>query len=218
MSPRKYGKGRMIKRFFDIVLSLVFLIILSPIILLITIIIKMDSVGPVFYKQTRIGENGKLFEMIKFRSMRTGAPQNDHKEYMTRLIQENVNPANFIGVNNGSLKRSVDPRITPFGAFIRRFSLDELPQFYNVAIGDMSLVGPRPPLPYEVEVYEEWHMRRLEALPGITGLWQVTARNQVSFDEMVCLDIEYIDNYSIWMDLKIILQTPWAIVNGHGAG
>jgi len=218
MSSREYGKGRIIKRYFDIVLSLVFLIMLSPIILLITILIKVDSAGPIFYKQTRVGENGKLFEMIKFRSMRIGASQNDHEEYTTRLIRENVNPANFIGVNNGSLKRSVDPRITPFGAFIRRFSLDELPQFFNVVIGDMSLVGPRPPLPYEVEVYEEWHMRRLKAMPGITGLWQVTARNQVSFDEMVRLDIEYIDNYSMWMDLKIILQTPWAIVNGNGAG
>jgi len=218
MSSRKYDKGRKIKRLFDIVLSLVFLIILSPIILLITILIKMDSIGPVFYKQTRIGEYGKSFEMIKFRSMRIGAPQNDHKEYTTRLIQENVDPTNFTGVNNGSLKRSVDPRITPFGAFIRRFSLDELPQFFNVAIGDMSLVGPRPPLPYEVDVYEQWHRRRLEVLPGITGLWQVTARNQVSFDEMVRLDIEYIDNYSMWMDVKIILQTPWAIVNGNGAG
>jgi len=218
MSLRKYEKGRKIKRCVDMGLSLVFLVILSPLILLITILIKMDSAGPVFYKQTRIGEYGKSFKMIKFRSMRSGAPQNEHREYTKRLIRENVNPANFIGANNGSLKRLVDPRITPFGAFIRRFSLDELPQFFNVAVGDMSLVGPRPPLPYEVEVYEEWHKRRLEVLPGITGLWQVTARNQVSFDEMVLLDIQYIDNYSMWMDLKIILQTPWAIVNGNGAG
>jgi lipopolysaccharide/colanic/teichoic acid biosynthesis glycosyltransferase len=156
--------------------------------------------------------------MYKFRSMRINSDANAHKEHVVRLIQQNISPEELTGKKNGSLKMEKDPRITRIGAWIRKTSLDELPQLFNVLAGDMSLVGPRPPLPYELEVYQEWHKRRLEALPGMTGLWQVRGRNQVSFDEMVRMDLEYIEKQSLRTDLKILLLTPWALMTARGAG
>jgi lipopolysaccharide/colanic/teichoic acid biosynthesis glycosyltransferase len=169
----------------------------------------------VLYRQVRVGENGRRFNMIKYRSMAADADPKVHETYVTRLIQQNV------GVDESSqatLKMAVDPRITRVGRFLRKISLDELPQLFNVIRGEMSLVGPRPPLPYEVAVYQDWHKRRLEAIPGITGLWQVEGRNQVSFDEMVRLDLTYIERQSLWLDFKILLKTPLSVFNGRGAG
>ena len=209
---------RVVKRVFDVLAVTFVLALLSPILLVVAILIKLDSTGPVFYKGKRIGEGGQPFTMYKFRSMALDADSNIHQDYVTRLIRENIRPQALNGERRGTLKMEQDARITRVGRFIRKTSLDELPQLFNVLRGEMSLVGPRPPLPYEVEVYQEWHKRRFEAPPGITGLWQVKARNQVSFDEMVRLDLEYIEKYSVWLDIKLILQTPWELVKGRGAG
>lgn len=205
------------KRIFDVVATSLMIPVLSPLFLLIALLIKLDSPGPVLFKQERVGENGRPFRMLKFRSMRNGADAAVHKAHVTRLIQQNLAPAQ-LGKREGSLKLERDDRVTRVGAFLRRTSLDELPQLFNVLRGEMSLVGPRPPLGYEVAVYQEWHKRRLKALPGVTGLWQVRARNHVSFDEMVRLDLEYIEKQSLWFDLQIILRTPIAMLNGRGAG
>jgi exopolysaccharide biosynthesis polyprenyl glycosylphosphotransferase len=216
--PGIQGFQRIIKRIFDILAVTFGLIILSPIFALIAVCIKIDSPGPVLYKQKRLGENGQIFTMYKFRSMVKDTDSNIHRNHVTRLIQENIGPE-MLNENSGStIKLDKDPRITRIGNTIRKASLDELPQLINVLRGDMSLVGPRPPLPYEVELYNEWHMKRFEAPPGITGLWQVKARNQVSFDEMVRLDMQYIENYSMWLDISIILQTPIAMIRAKGAG
>jgi len=209
---------RLWKRTFDLVVTFIILVLLSPFLLLIVILIRLDSAGPVIYKQTRIGENGKLFTMYKFRSMYTGSDSRLHKDHVTRLIQDNLKPEQIGGSNQQSLKLENDPRITRVGRIIRMLSIDELPQLFNVLRGNMSLVGPRPPLAYEVEVYKGWHMQRFEALPGITGLWQVKGRNKVNFDEMVRLDLEYIKSQSLWLDIKILFQTPFAVISTKGAG
>jgi exopolysaccharide biosynthesis polyprenyl glycosylphosphotransferase len=215
--PGIHGVRRFAKRAFDVIAVSAGLIFIAPLILLIAILIKLDSPGPIIYRQKRIGENGRPFTMLKFRSMRTGSDVDIHKSYVSRLILENLSPEQ---INNasGSLKMEKDSRVTRVGRFIRQSSLDELPQLINVLFGEMSLVGPRPPLPYELEVYQEWHKRRLQALPGITGLWQIKGRNQVSFDEMVRMDLEYIERQSFWMDLLILIQTPAAVWSAKGAG
>jgi exopolysaccharide biosynthesis polyprenyl glycosylphosphotransferase len=215
--PGIHGIRRFAKRAFDVIAVTVGLILIAPLMLLIAVLIKLDSPGPVIYRQKRIGENGRPFTMYKFRSMKTGAKVDLHQEYVSRLILENLSPEQANG-GVDSLKIEADPRVTRFGRFIRKSSLDELPQLINVLFGDMSLVGPRPPLPYELEVYQDWHKRRLEALPGITGLWQIKGRNRVSFDEMVRMDLEYIKNQSFRMDLLILLQTPFAVLTAKGAG
>jgi len=216
--PGIHGFKRAAKRAFDLVAVSIGLILLSPILLLITILIKLDSKGPVIYKHPRIGEYGRSFLMFKFRSMYVDSDSDIHKAHVTRLIQENLNPEQLRGNRGGSLKLETDPRVTQFGKFIRKFSLDELPQLFNVLRGEMSLVGPRPPLVYEVDVYQDWHKRRFEVLPGITGLWQVHGRNMVSFDEMVRMDLEYIEHQSLWLDIKLLLQTPRAVLTTRGAG
>jgi len=209
---------RTLKRAFDTVAVTIGLLLLSPILLLIAILIKLDSKGPVFYRQIRIGELGRQFSMFKFRSMRVDADPAQHKAYVTRLIEENLTPEQVSGEKNGSLKMEDDPRITRVGKFIRKASLDELPQLINVLRGEMSLVGPRPPLLYEVALYQDWHKRRFEVPPGITGLWQVKGRNRVSFDEMVRMDLEYIEHQSLWLDIKLLMQTPAAVLSARGAG
>ena len=217
--PGIHGLQRAIKRAFDVLAVSVGLVLISPVLLFVAIMIKLDSPGPVIYRQKRVGENGRPFMMLKFRSMRAGADTGFHQQYVTRLIQQNLTPEE-IATETGqqTLKMENDPRITPIGRFIRKTSIDELPQLINVLRGEMSLVGPRPPLPYEVDVYQEWHRRRLEALPGITGLWQVKAHNKVSFDEMVRLDLEYIEKQSLWLDMVILFQTPWSLLTDRGAG
>jgi lipopolysaccharide/colanic/teichoic acid biosynthesis glycosyltransferase len=206
---------RAIKRAIDITGSLAALIFLSPVFLLIAVAIKATSKGPVFYRQSRSGRFAATFSMLKFRSMYENSTSNTHKEYVRQLIAgvADKHPSN--GDGQAVYKLTRDSRITRAGAFLRRTSLDELPQFINVLLGDMSLVGPRPPIDYEVEEYELWHRRRLmEAKPGITGLWQVGGRNRVSFDEMVRLDLQYARSWSPWLDLKILLRTPRAVIEG----
>lgn len=209
---------RVVKRGIDIVGSALGLIAFSPVFLMIAIAIKMGSRGPVLYRQKRVGRHGVEFTFLKFRSMYVNNDANLHKEWFQRFRtgQEERHRTNDRG--GGSYKLPNDPRVTAVGRFLRRTSLDELPQFINVLRGEMSLVGPRPPIGYEVEAYEPWHRRRvLEAKPGITGLWQVRGRSQVTFDEMVRLDLEYARRCSLWLDLQILLQTPHAVFIGNGA-
>ena len=210
--------SRGIKRMMDVTGSLVLLALLSPVFFLIAAAIKLSSRGPVLFRQQRIGEHGTPFTFLKFRSMYANNDSSQHKEYVRQLIagQAAKNPAN--GSAEGVFKLTNDPRITTVGGFLRRTSLDELPQFINVLRGEMSLVGPRPPVPYEVEAYATWHRRRLlEAKPGITGLWQVEGRSRVGFDDMVRLDLRYARQSSPWLDVKILLQTPKAVIAGNGA-
>jgi lipopolysaccharide/colanic/teichoic acid biosynthesis glycosyltransferase len=201
------------KRAIDLVLSVLALFALSPVFLLIAIAVKFSSKGPILFRQKRVGQLGKQFTFLKFRSMQVSNESTIHEQYVKRLITGRM------GVpKSGVFKIQNDPRITPVGRFLRKTSLDELPQFWNVVTGEMSLVGPRPPLPYEVAVYDIWHRRRLlEAKPGITGLWQVTGRSRTCFDEMVRLDLHYMQSSCLWLDLKILLQTPRAVVAGTGA-
>ncbi len=180
----------------------------------------MSSKGPVFFKQRRVGQDGKPFTFLKFRSMHVDNDSSIHREYVTQLIagQAQRNPANGNGDGCRCLQAHKRRRITPVGAFLRRSSLDELPQLLNVLRGEMSLVGPRPPIPYELAAYQTWHRRRvLEVKPGITGLWQVNGRSRVKFDEMVRLDLRYAETWSPWLDIKILLRTPRAVLEGQGA-
>jgi len=210
--------GRATKRLIDVLGSLFLLAMLSPVFLLVAAAIKLNSSGPVLFRQKRIGEHGTPFTFLKFRSMYTNNDPSEHEEYVRQLIagQAEKKPAN--GNGEGVFKLTNDPRITPVGRMLRRSSLDELPQLINVLRGEMSLVGPRPPVPYEVEAYATWHRRRLlEAKPGITGLWQVHGRSRVEFDDMVRLDLRYARDCSPLLDLKILLQTPKAVMGGDGA-
>lgn len=196
----------MLKRFFDIVASGVGLILLSPLFLIISIIIKLTSKGPVFFRQTRSSLNGRKFTVYKFRTMIEGA-----EEKLKDLLVQNE-------MKGPAFKMQNDPRITKIGKILRKFSLDEYPQLWNVFVGDMSLVGPRPPLPTEVEKYEPWQRRRLSMRPGITCIWQIKGRNRiVDFNEWMKLDLEYIDNWSLWLDFKILFKTIPVVLFGIGA-
>jgi exopolysaccharide biosynthesis polyprenyl glycosylphosphotransferase len=203
------------KRFYDIVLSLLLIALLSPVFLAIIFMIFITSPGPVFFRQKRIGKDARPFMFYKFRSMRMNTDETIHKEYLKKLIV-NGDPAD---ARDGRkiFKIENDPRVTAVGRFLRRTSMDELPQLFNVLKGDMSLVGPRPCIPYEYELYKEWHKRRLNVLPGITGVWQVRGRSAVNFDDMVALDIFYVENWSVWLDLKILFQTAPVVLFGRGA-
>ena len=218
----KQAQGRRVsgalKRAVDILSSTFALILASPIFAIIALAIKATSKGPVFFRQRRIGRYGETFVFLKFRSMEDGNDASIHEEYVKQLISGKAERNRCNGKGEGVFKLTQDPRITRVGAFLRKTSLDELPQFINVLKGEMSLVGPRPPIPYEVEAYDFWHRRRLlEAKPGITGLWQVSGRSRVTFDEMVRLDLRYARTWSPWMDIKILLRTPLAVVFGEGA-
>lgn len=204
-----------IKRAMDITGSSLMLIAFAPLFLLIALAIKLTSRGPVFFKQDRIGQHGRRFTFLKFRSMRTGNDHSVHKEYVTRLIAGSAERVAAGANQEGVYKLANDRRITPIGRILRRTSMDELPQFLNVLRGDMSLVGPRPPIPYELAAYQTWHRRRvLQVKPGITGLWQVTGRSRVKFDEMVRLDLRYATCWSPWLDIKILVRTPAAVIKG----
>ena len=210
--------GRATKRMIDILGSLSLLALLSPIFLVTAAAIKLTSAGPVLFRQKRIGEHGTPFTFLKFRSMYMNNDSSEHKEYVRQLIAGQAEKKSANGNGEGVFKLTNDPRITPVGRILRRASLDELPQLINVLRGEMSLVGPRPPVPYEVEAYATWHRRRLlEAKPGITGLWQVHGRSRVEFDDMVRLDLRYARDCSPLLDLKILLQTPKAVISGDGA-
>jgi lipopolysaccharide/colanic/teichoic acid biosynthesis glycosyltransferase len=205
---------RGIKRLIDLVGSALALILLSGLFLTVALFIKLTSKGPVLFRQTRLGEHGRAFTFLKFRSMYVNNDETVHKDYVTRFISGQTGDDTTCGV----YKITNDPRVTPLGRFLRKTSVDELPQFLNVLKGDMSLVGPRPPLPYEFERYDAWHRRRiLEVRPGITGLWQVNGRSRTNFDDMVRLDLKYATQWSLWLDLKIFLRTPKAVIFGDGA-
>ncbi len=206
-----------IKRRLDVIGSLILLVVLSPLLLLIAILVKLTSRGPVFFRQVRIGHMMKPFTMFKFRTMYSGADQRLHHEFVSWFIK--ASDQGHSPGNNALFKLTNDQRVTPVGRVLRKTSFDELPHLWNVVRGDMSLVGPRPPLPYELEQYKPWHRRRvLEAKPGITGLWQVAGRSRTTFDEMVRLDLRYARKRSLWADIKILLATPAAVISGKGAG
>jgi len=203
-----------VKRLIDITGSLIALLLFSPVFLVIAIAIKLTSAGPVFFRQNRLGHNGKSFTFLKFRSMYQDNDPGKHRDYIQKFISQQRNAA----VEPGVFKLKDDPRITPIGKWLRKTSLDELPQLINVLKGEMSLVGPRPPIPYECDLYDIWHMRRLlSCKPGITGLWQVTGRSRTTFDEMVRLDLQYVNEWSLGLDVKIILKTFRAVFGGEGA-
>jgi lipopolysaccharide/colanic/teichoic acid biosynthesis glycosyltransferase len=196
-----------VKRTFDVGLTLVLLGLAAPVMLVVAAIIKFSSPGPIFFVQHRVGYRGKHFAFIKFRSMHYGSDDKIHRNYAAQWISGGGQPIEDKSHGEKKYKLVDDPRVFKFGRFIRKYSIDELPQLFNVLRGDMSLVGPRPALPYEVEVYNDWHRRRFEGLPGISGLWQVSGRNKLSFDEMVRLDIRYLETWSVLLDLKILLRT-----------
>jgi exopolysaccharide biosynthesis polyprenyl glycosylphosphotransferase len=209
--------AQMLKRAMDILGSSVALVLFSPLFLLIAMVVKLTSKGPVFFQQDRLGRFGTTFQCLKFRSMYSNNDPKIHQEFMKRVIAGAHDETAAVGTKP-VYKMTDDPRITRIGRFIRRTSLDELPQFLNVLRGDMSLVGPRPPLAYEFEEYDIWHRRRvLEVKPGITGLWQVNGRSRVRFDDMVRLDLQYARGWSLWLDIQILMQTPRAVVFGDGA-
>lgn len=207
-----------IKRAMDVVGSLVGLTLFAPLFAAIAVAIKVTSKGPIFFKQERVGEHGRPFIFLKFRSMHTNNDERVHKQWFDNFVSGQAKLHKTAGNGGGVFKMTVDPRVTRIGRILRRTSLDELPQFINVLKGEMSLVGPRPPIPYEVDSYQTWHRGRiLEAKPGLTGLWQVSGRSRVTFDEMVRLDLQYARTWSLWLDIKILLQTPRAVLFGDGA-
>ena len=207
-----------IKRVIDIAASSALLLFLSPLLAVIALAIKLTSKGPVIFRQDRLGQFGAHFKCLKFRTMYQNNDSRIHQEYIQRFI------AGQTGCDNTELgkpavyKITNDPRVTPIGRFLRKTSLDEFPQFWNVLRGEMSLVGPRPPVPYEFEAYDIWHRRRvLEVKPGVTGLWQVSGRSRMCFDDMVRLDLRYSQSWSLWLDVRILIATPRAVLGGEGA-
>jgi lipopolysaccharide/colanic/teichoic acid biosynthesis glycosyltransferase len=220
LSNQEQGKRPLLimKRTIDIVGGALLLFLCLPFCLIIAAAIKATSKGPVLFKQGRVGQHGRQFVFLKFRSMYADNDHTVHKEYVTKLINNESASAASNCKSDTVYKLTGDKRITPIGRILRRTSMDELPQFWNVLRGDMSLVGPRPPIPYELAAYQTWHRRRLlEVKPGITGLWQVTARSKVDFDEMVRLDLRYATSWTPWLDIKILFRTPLTVLRGSGA-
>ena len=208
----------LIKRMMDVAGAGALLLVLSPLLAAIAAMIKLTSKGPVIFEQERLGRFGARFKCLKFRTMYTNNDAKIHKEYIQQFISGKEASANKNGSPQPVYKIVNDPRVTTVGRFLRKTSLDELPQFWNVLRGEMSLVGPRPPVPYEFEIYDIWHRRRiLDVKPGVTGLWQVSGRSRTRFDDMVRLDLRYCRNWSLWLDLKILLSTPRAVLGGDGA-
>ncbi len=217
------------KRMLDVSVAAVALVILSPLMAVIALAIILDSGWPVIFAQKRVGAQRWTragysywrrtpFTFYKFRSMVRDADPSMHIAFVKAFMSnDRERMAALQGEDTQAYKLVRDPRVTRLGKFLRKFSLDELPQLWNVLKGDMSLVGPRPPIAYEVDEYKSWHQRRLGAKPGLTGLWQVAARSSVDFDEMVRLDIQYIENQSFWLDLRILMETPFAVLSGKGA-
>lgn len=218
------------KRCVDVVLALALLVFLAPLLGAIALLVAWDSPGPIIFRQERVGvrmgRDGRptclcSFTMYKFRTMKHNASTECHQQFMKAFIENDEEALQEIqgGDTTESSRYKImnDERVTRIGAVLRKSSLDELPQLVNVLKGDMSLIGPRPALPYEVAMYKDWHLKRLQIKPGLTGLWQVVGRSSVSFDEMVNLDIEYIEHCSAWLDIKILLLTPFAALSGRGA-
>ena len=211
--------GHRLKRIIDVIGSIAAIVIFSPLFILIAIGIKLTSRGPVLFRQERSGQFGEKFGFLKFRSMYVNNDQDVHREFVQNFITKKPSGEDIDGKSGKIVyKITKDKRITPFGHILRRTSFDELPQFFNVLKGDMSLVGPRPPLQYELEKYDCWHWRRImEVKPGITGLWQVMGRSSTTFDDMVRLDLKYVTNWSLWLDIMILFKTPRAVISGKGA-
>jgi lipopolysaccharide/colanic/teichoic acid biosynthesis glycosyltransferase len=212
------GQSRSIavlRRFFDIVFALTLILLLSPLLIGIALAVRLDSRGPAFFRQRRVGYLEHEFTLFKFRSMRTDADPRSHQEYVTALIKGGETNSN--DGRETLYKVAVDNRITPVGRWIRRWSLDELPQLFNVVRGDMTLVGPRPAIPYEVAEYPRWYRERFSVKPGLTGFWQVSGRSERTYEEMVRLDIEYAGRRSLGLDLSILLKTPWVVLSRKGA-
>jgi exopolysaccharide biosynthesis polyprenyl glycosylphosphotransferase len=211
---RRSSKARrVVKRVLDLGCALTLLALTWPILLLAALAVKLTSKGPVIFHQERVGQNGRVFRCYKFRSMYMENDPKYHRQFAREWIYVTERSKQQ---KDGQVvhKMTSDPRITLAGKWLRKFSIDELPQIFNVLKGDMSMVGPRPPLPYEVSLYRNWHLRRLDVMPGITGLWQVSGRNLLTFEEMVRLDLQYIENWSISMELKIIVKTVWVVLQG----
>jgi lipopolysaccharide/colanic/teichoic acid biosynthesis glycosyltransferase len=204
-----------LQRLFDIAFALALILLLSPILIGVALAVRLESRGPAFFRQRRVGYREKEFTLLKFRSMRVDADPQGHQEYVTALIKgEGQNPD---GGRENLYKLAVDNRITGVGRWIRRWSLDELPQLFNVVRGDMTLVGPRPAIPYEVAEYPNWYRERFSVKPGLTGYWQVSGRSERTYEEMVRLDIEYAQRRSLGLDLSILLKTPWVVLSRKGA-
>jgi exopolysaccharide biosynthesis polyprenyl glycosylphosphotransferase len=208
------GLNRVAKRMVDIIIAALLIVVLAPFLVIVTLLVKISSRGPALFVQQRVGRAGKSFNFYKFRTMLVDSRDKKHRQLMEKVIQEGQ--AGEVDKKGPVYKMKNDPRITRLGRFLRRFSIDELPQLFNVLKGDMSLVGPRPAVPYEVKQYRDRHRRRLEALPGITGLWQVSGRNRLSFEEMVELDIHYIENLSPGLDTRIFFKTIAAVIFSRG--
>jgi lipopolysaccharide/colanic/teichoic acid biosynthesis glycosyltransferase len=218
---RKASKKKIamsVKRTIDVTGSTFMLVALAPVLAIIAVVIKLTSKGPVLFKQKRLGQFGTTFHCLKFRTMYTDNDPKTHREFVQQFIAGKTEAENKSEAAPAVYKITNDPRVTPIGRLLRKTSLDEFPQFWNVLRGEMSLVGPRPPLHYEFEVYDYWHRRRvLEVKPGVTGLWQVSGRSRTCFDDMVRLDLQYTQGWSLWLDLKILLATPRAVLFGDGA-
>jgi exopolysaccharide biosynthesis polyprenyl glycosylphosphotransferase len=213
---RLAGLPGLVKRAFDATASALLILLLSPLFAVLALLVKQSSPGPVLFVQERLGRNGRPFRFYKFRSMRHDADDVVHRQFVAMFI--NGDQEGCRARNGGStvFKLERDPRITAIGRWLRRTSLDELPQLFNILKGEMSLVGPRPPIAYEIENYQPWHFERLKVLPGLTGLWQVMGRSRVSFNEMVHLDLHYINHWSLLLDLKILLRTVPVVLRGTG--
>lgn len=225
-------KSFTLKRLLDALLTIWALPVLLPVMLFVAIIIKFDSPGPVIFAQKRVGlrsgrdddpagERGTIFTLYKFRTMHVDTDTEIHRKFMQAYISADKAKMTSLqpeAEQSKAYKLNNDPRVTRVGKYLRKLSLDELPQIMNVIKGEMSLVGPRPAIPYEVEMYAPEHLRRLDTLPGITGLWQVSGRTTTTFEEMIRLDVEYIEKQSIWLDLKILFLTVPAVISKKGAG
>ena len=210
--PRRLA---VLRRVLDLFVALTLIILFSPILAAVALAVRLDSRGPALFRQRRVGAGQREFTLYKFRSMRLDADPRGHREYVTALIK-GEGTSSESGREN-LYKVAVDNRITPVGRRIRQWSLDELPQLFNVVLGDMTLVGPRPAIPYEVAEYPNWYLRRFSVKPGLTGLWQVSGRSERTYEEMVRLDIEYTERRSLGLDLLILLKTPWTVLSRKGA-
>ncbi len=212
--PRRLA---LLRRSVDLLVSLTLILLFSPLLIAVAIAVRVDSHGPALFRQRRVGSGEREFTLYKFRSMRVDADPRGHREYVTALIKgEGAAPEDGEG-RESLYKVAVDNRITPVGRWIRRWSLDELPQLFNVLLGDMTLVGPRPAIRYEVAEYPSWYLQRFTVKPGLTGLWQVSGRSERSYEEMVRLDIEYTERRSLGLDISILLKTPWTVLSRKGA-
>lgn len=211
--PMRAWYPRAGKRAIDLTLAGLAMLILSPVFAIIWLAVTLSSRGPALFRQERVGRNREPFMVLKFRTMYTDNDDAIHRAFVTQMLTSDLPEQ---GGEGGLFKLEHDPRITPVGRWLRRTSLDELPQLLNIIRGDMSLVGPRPPIAYEIENYQPWHMERLKAVPGLTGLWQISGRSSVSFDEMVRLDIRYINEWSFRRDLAIIAKTVPVVFRGTG--